>query len=390
MKALEQPIRIGMVGGGPGANIAKAHRIGLRVDGRYELVAGALSRDADKSAAAGRELGIPPDRVYADFAAMATVEAARDDGIEAVAIVTPNANHYPAAKAFLENGIHVICDKPLTDGFDTGMELHRLAQSKGRVFALTHNYASHSMIRHAARMIADGDLGTVRSIQGEFAASWGAGDAEHDAENKQVAWRTDPDQVGRASVLADLGTHIHHLSRFVTGLEIEALSADLSIVVPGRRVYDHAQLMLRFAGGARGGFWVTMAATGAEHGLRIRVVGSKATLEWCHENPHHLRVSYPGGRHEILAQGGSVLSNDAERFTRIGLGHPEAFLASFANLYSAAAEAIVAAREGVSAADHPLDFPSTADGVLGLQFIDLACQSSDEGGRWVEVETLDL
>ncbi|MES1938471.1 Gfo/Idh/MocA family protein [Salinisphaera hydrothermalis] len=390
MKAFERPIRIGMVGGGPGANIAEAHRIGLRMDGRYELVAGAFSRDPDKSAITGRELSIARDRVYADFETMARAEAAREDGIEAVAIVTPNANHYPAAKVFLEHGIHVICDKPLTDDFDTGLALHRLAKSQGLVFALTHNYASHSMIRHAARMVADGDLGTIRSIQGEFAANWGAGDAEHDAQNKQVAWRTDPDQVGRASVLSDLGTHIHHLARFVSGLEIEALAADLSTVVPGRRVYDHAQVMLRFTGGARGSFWVTMVATGAEHGLRIRVIGSKASLEWCHEDPHHLRVSYPGGRHEILAQGGSVLSDDAERFTRIGLGHPEAFLASFANLYSAAAEAIAAARDGQPMADRPADFPGTADGVLGLQFIDLACRSSDEGGRWIDVAPLEL
>lgn len=390
MRAFANPVRIGMVGGGPGANIATAHRIGLRMDGRYDLVAGAFSRDPDKSTAMGIELGIVSERVYADFEAMARAEAVREDGIEAVAIVTPNSNHHPAAKAFLEQGIHVICDKPLADDYDKGMELHRLARSKGLVFALTHNYASHSMMKHAAYMVANGELGIIRSIQGEFAASWGAGESEYDAVNKQVAWRTDPAQVGRASVLFDLGTHIHHLARFVSGLEIEALSADLATIVPGRQVYDHAQIMLRFAGGARGGFWITMAATGAEHGLRIRVVGSKATLEWCHEDPHHMRISYPGGRHETLAQGDSELSEDAKRLTRIGVGHPETFLASFANLYSEAAEAIAAARTRETKSKQQFGFPTTVDGVLGLQFIDLACQSSDNGGRWVQVESLDL
>lgn len=389
MKAFAPRIRIGMFGGGPGGNIAVAHRTGMRMDARYTLVAGAFSRDSEKSRAMATELGVDPDRVYADHGQMAAAEAAREDGIEAVAIVTPNGNHYPAAKAFLEQGIHVICDKPLTEDFEQGLELYRLARSRQLIFALTHNYACHNMIRQAAAMVADGDLGEIRSVQGEFASSWGAEAAEFDASSKQKAWRTDPGQVGQAIVLYDLGTHIHHLARFVTGLEIAALSADLATVVPQRQVYDHAQIALRFDNGARGGFWVTMAATGAEHGLRIRVVGSKATLEWQHEDPHHLRLSYPGGRHEILAQGGAQLKADCKRLERVPLGHPEGFFASFANLYADVATAIVAARDG-ERSEQRFGFPTAHDGVLGLQFVDCACASARAGGSWVDIEPFDI
>ena len=390
MKSFEQPIRIGMVGGGPGAGIATAHRAGLRMDGRYDLVAGVFSRDLDKSRQAARELGVDESRVYASYEEMAAAEAAREDGIEAVAVVTPNASHHPVSKVFLEHGIHVICDKPLTDDFDKALELHRLAESRGLVFTLTHNYASHAMVREAARRVRRGDLGTLRMVQGEFASGWAAGEVELEADNKQAAWRTDPDQASEASVIYDLGTHIHHLARYVSGLAIESLAADLSTVVPNRRVYDNANVMLRFAGGARGALWITMAATGAEHGLRLRVVGSKASLEWCHEDPHHLQIRYPDGRREVLSQGGATLSADADELTRIGLGHPEGFLESFANIYSEAAEAIAATRTDGRPARDDLAYPSTADGVLGLQFVDAVRSSAAADGRWTAIDLLEL
>ncbi|HET7313858.1 Gfo/Idh/MocA family oxidoreductase [Salinisphaera sp.] len=389
MRAFEHPIRIGMVGGGPGAGIATAHRAGLRLDGRYDLVAGVFSRDLDKSRQAAREFGVDESRVYADYADMAAAEAAREDGIEAVAVVTPNASHYPVSKVFLEHGIHVICDKPMTDDFDKALELHWLAESKHLVFTLTHNYACHSMVREAARRVRCGDLGELRMVQGEFASGWAAGEVETEADNKQAAWRTDPEQAGEASVIYDLGTHIHHLARYVSGLPIAALAADLSTVVPHRRVYDNANVMLRFAGGARGALWITMAATGSEHGLRIRVVGSKASLEWRHEDPHHLQMRYPDGRREELSQGGATLSADAAELTRIGLGHPEGFLESFANIYSEAAAAIAATRAGKRPTRDELAYPSTADGVLGLQFVDAVRESAGEDGRWVRLAPID-
>lgn len=385
MKAFEHPIRIGMVGGGPGAGIATAHRAGMRLDGRYDLVAGSFSRDIDKSRQAARELGVDESRVYASYQEMAAAEAARDDGIEAVAVVTPNASHHPVSKVFLEHGIHVICDKPLTDDFDKALELHELAESRGLVFTLTHNYACHAMVREAARRVRRGDLGTLRMVQGEFASGWAAGEVERETDNKQAAWRTDPDQAGEASVIYDLGTHIHHLARYVSGLELAALAADVSTVVPHRRVYDNANVMLRFNGGARGAFWITMAATGAEHGLRIRVVGSKASLEWRHEDPHHLQMCYPDGRREVLSQGGATLSEDAAELTRIGLGHPEGFLESFANIYSEAAAAIAATRGGARPVRGELAYPGTADGVLGLQFVDAVRESAAADGRWIDI-----
>lgn len=388
MKAFEQRIRIGMVGGGPGAGIATAHRAGMRLDGRYQLAAGAFSRNPDKAHAAARELNVDPARVYADYADMAAAEAARDDGIEAVAVVTPNASHHPIAKAFLQQGIHVICDKPLTDDFDKALELQRLAQTNGLVFALTHNYACYAMVREAALRVRRGELGTLRMVQGEFASGWAAGDVEAETDNKQAAWRTDPAQAGEASVVYDLGTHIHHLVRYVSGLELQALTADLSTAVPGRRVYDNANVMLRFHGGATGALWVSMAATGAEHGLRLRVVGSKATLEWRHETPQHLHMWYPDGRQEVLSQGGDTLSDEVAALTRIGLGHPEGFLESFANIYSDAAIAIAATRDGQIVSDGQTEFPSVDDGVLGLQFVDCVCASAADGGRWINIEQL--
>lgn len=388
MKAFEKPVRIGMVGGGPGAGIATAHRAGMRLDGRYTLVAGAFSRDRDKSRAAARELGVDESRVYARYTDMAAAEAARDDGIEAVAVVTPNASHYPVSKAFLEHGIHVICDKPITDDLDDALALHALAESRGLVFALTHNYSAHAMVREAAWRVRRGDLGEIRMVQGEFASGWAADEVERETDNKQAAWRTDPTQAGEASVIFDLGTHIHHLVRYVSGLEPAALAADMATVVPGRRVHDNANVMLRFAGGARGALWITMAATGAEHGLRLRVVGAKASLEWRHEDPHHLCLAWPDGRREVLSQGGAGLSDDAASATRIGLGHPEGFLESFANVYSDAATAIAACRDGARPPRDALGYPGTADGVLGLQFVDAVRQSAAGNGRWVEITPL--
>ncbi len=394
MEAFAARVRIGMVGGGPGAGIGQAHRIGLRMDARFDLVAGAFSRDAAKSRAMGQRLGIDAQRIYTSYEAMAQRETQREDGIEVVAIVTPNDSHYAIAKTFLGHGIHVVCDKPLTDDLERGLELHRLAQpkdqSKNLVLALTHNYANHAMVCQAARMVRDGALGDIRRVQAEFASGWAAEAVEGDADNKQAAWRTDPKQAGRASVILDLGTHVHHLTRFVTGLEIEALASDLATSVPGRQVYDDATVMLRLTNGARGALWISMAATGQEHGLAIRVFGSKAALEWHHEDPHHLVVRHPDGRTETLAQGGATLSDDAQRLTRIGLGHPEGFLESFANIYADIADAIVARRAGRERPSDPPRFATSRDGVLGLQFVAAVCDSFAQGSAWTRLEPLDL
>lgn len=380
-----QRIRIGMVGGGPGAGIAKAHRMGMRLDDRYALVAGAFSRSPEKSRQMAAELGVDPERAHADYARMAREEAAREDGIEVVAIVTPNASHYPVARAFLESGIHVVCDKPLTGDPQQAEALHALAEASGLVFALTHNYSAYAMIREAARLVRDGALGELRIAMVEHASGWAASRVEDDPDNKQAAWRLDPSQSGEASLVFDLGTHAHQLLRFVSGQEVTEVSAELATCVPGRRVYDDAQVRVRLANGAHGTLWASMAATGHEHGLRLRLFGDKASLEWRQMDPHYLTLNHPGGRRETLVQGHDGQGPDQARLTRVGLGHPEGFIESFANLYRDLAATIERHRESGQTRFADLPLPTSRDGLLGVRFVQAVSESHAAGGRWVKL-----
>jgi predicted dehydrogenase len=383
MDAHSGRIRIGMVGGGPGAFIGESHRIAMRLDDRYALIAGVFSRDPERSRAFGQSLGIAPDRLYPDYADMAKAEARRPDGIEAVSIVTTNETHHPIARAFLEQGCAVICDKPLTVQLDEALDLYRLVQEKNAIFALTHNYAAYAMVRQAGRMVRNNELGQVRIVQVEHASGWAAGALEQQG-HKQALWRTDPAISGEASVVYDLGTHAHHLLRTITGLEVAELSAEMSTIVPGRRVYDNAHVMLRLSNGARGTLWASMVATGQEHGLRIRVFGERASLEWRHEDPCHLAVRSCDGSTRILAQGGEGLSEDARRSTRVGLGHPEGFLESMANLYSDVATALLRRRAGEEDEPRDLGYPTVRDGVLGIRFVEAVVASHAADGRWTD------
>jgi len=375
-------IRIGMVGGGFGAGIGESHRIAMRLDNRYALLAGSFSRDAEGSRAFGLSLGIAPDRLYANYESMAEAEASRPDGIEVVSIVTTNETHHPIARAFLEHGIAVICEKPLTPGLDEALDLYRLARDKQLVFALAHNYSAYAMVRQAARMVRDGELGKVRIVQVEHASGWASEPLEQ-RDHKQAAWRTDPAIAGQASVVYDLGTHAHHLLRYVTGLEVSVVSAEMRTVVPGRRVWDNAQIALRLSNGATGSIWACMAATGQEHGLRIRVFGELASLEWRHEDPYHLPIRSLDGSARILAQGGTGLSPDAARVTRVGLGHPEGFLESFGNLYTDVAEALRQRDDG-SAPLGDVSYPTAWDGVMGIRFVESVVASYAADGRWTD------
>jgi predicted dehydrogenase len=376
-------IRIGMVGGGPGANIGESHRMGMRLDNRYTLLAGVFSRDAERSRAFGRALGIAPDRLYADYRTMAEEEARRPDGIEVVCIVTTNETHHPIARAFLEQGMAIICDKPLTVRLDEALDLHRLAQERRAIFALTHNYSAYAMVRQAARMVRAGDLGAVRIVQVEHASGWAAEPLEQQG-HKQALWRTDPTIAGEASVVYDLGTHAHQLLRYVTGLEVAQVSAELCTVVAGRRVYDDAHVALRLSNGARGALWASMAATGQEHGLRIRVFGERASLEWRHEDPQHLCVRYPDGSTRTLAQGGAGLTPDAQRVTRVGLGHPEGFIESMANLYGDVADALLLRRAGEPVEQGDVGYPTVRDGVIGIRFVEAVAASHAADGHWTD------
>jgi predicted dehydrogenase len=377
-------VRLGMVGGGPGSNIGETHRYAARIDNRYALVAGVFATDPARSQAFAEQLGVTPDRRYATWQELVEQEAQREDGVEVVAIVTPNNSHYAIAKACLEHGLHVICDKPLTTELEQAQELAELARQTGLVFGLTHNYTGYPMVRHARAMVAAGELGEVRLVQVEHASGWAATLLEAEG-HKQAVWRTTPSIAGKSSVVGDLGTHAHNLARFITGLEVSEISAELSSVVPGRQVDDNAHILLRFENGARGMLWASMVATGNTHGLRIRVYGSDASIEWVQENANDLLLQPANGPHEILTRGSAYLSPAAQHASRLWPGHPEGFLEAFANIYNDVADAILACEQGV--APDPLStwYPNVDDGVLGMRFIDAAVASHHAGGQWVQV-----
>jgi len=377
-------IRLGMIGGGQGAFIGAVHRIAARLDGDYDLVAGALSSDAERAKTSGAEIGLDPARSYTSFEEMATAEAARADGIEAVAIVTPNHMHYPASKAFLEAGIHVICDKPLASNLDDARALAGVAEKSGKLFVLTHNYTGYPMIRQAREMIANGDLGTLRLVQAEYVQDWLTEDLEATGQ-KQASWRTDPAKSGAGGCIGDIGTHAYQLAQFVTGLKTDSVLADLTSFVPGRRVDDNVAVLLRYAGGAKGMLWASQVAPGNENGLTLRVYGDKGGLEWAQENPNHLWFTPFGEPKRLITRGGAGSGAAAGRVTRVPPGHPEGYLEGFANIYQEAARAILAAREG-GAPDDDVMFPGIADGLAGMGFIDACIRSSSEGGVWTTPE----
>lgn len=372
-----------MVGGGPGSNIGASHRRAAHFDERFALVAGVFARDAERSREFAATLNIAPDRRYASYAEMAQTEAQREDGIEAVSILTPNNSHYAIAKTFLQAGIHVICDKPLTTELDDALDLLRLSRERGLVFGVTYNYSGYPMVRQARAMVQNGDLGDIWMVQVEHATGWASTLLEAEG-HKQAVWRTDPAMAGRSTVVGDLGTHAHHLVRFITGLEITEISAELSTLVPGRQTDDNAHIKLRFENGARGMMWASMVAVGHIHGQRIRVYGEKGSLEWVQEQPNELIWRPLDAPQQILARGYDYLHPLAHRGSRLWPGHPEGFFAAFANIYGEMADAILAHRNG-----EPLDatqtlFPTVADGVLGVKFVDAAAESHAQDGRWTD------
>lgn len=374
-------IRLGMVGGGQGAFIGGVHRIAARIDDQYELLAGCFSSTAEKSLASAAELGVP--RAYDDFTQMAIREARRKDGIEAVAIVTPNHMHAPVAREFLKRGIHVICDKPLTATLPEAKKLAKAAAQSDALFVLTHNYTGYPMIRQARAMIAAGDLGDIRLVQVEYAQDWLAEPLEDDG-NKQAGWRTDPAKSGAGGATGDIGTHAFNLAGFVTGLELDSLAADLQSFVPGRRVDDNGHVLLRYRGGVRGMLWCSQIASGCENALRLRVFGSRAGLEWSQEDPNYLWVTPLGQPRYRLSRGGAGTGPEAARMTRIPAGHPEGYLEGFANLYAEAARAIQARRDG-AAPDPAVSYPGLQQGLEGVAFVDACVRSSKRNGAWVSL-----
>jgi predicted dehydrogenase len=370
-------LRLGMVGGGQGAFIGAVHRIAARLDDDWELVAGALSSDPERARASGAELRIDPARCYSDFREMARAEAARradGSGIDAVAIVTPNHLHFPVACAFIEAGIHVVCDKPLTTNLADAQHLQALVQRHGVRLALTHNYTGYPLIRAARALVAAGELGDVRIVQVEYAQDWLAQPLE-DSGQKQAAWRTDPVLAGPAGCLGDIGTHAAQLAEFVTGQSPQQLSAELTTFVPGRRVDDHVQVQLRYANGARGLLWASQVATGEENHLHLRVYGTKAALHWDQEQPNELTWHPAGQPAQRLTRGMASLPAVAAAATRTPGGHPEGYLEAFAQLYRDFAS-------DLRDLARPASVPGVDDGVRSLAFVETVLASASRDGAW--------
>ena len=382
---MSQRIKLGMVGGGQGAFIGAVHRIASRIDDRYELVAGAFSSNPERSIASGKELGINPDRNYKDYQEMVSKESEREDRIDAVAIVTPNHMHHPISLAFINKGFHIICDKPLAMNLKECEELVQASVNKDIIFALTHNYTGYPMIRNAKEMCAQGELGNIRLIQAEYAQDWLTEDLENKIDsggNKQASWRTDPAQSGSGGCIGDIGTHAFNLIRFITGLMPQQISAELTSFVPGRKLDDNAQISIRFNGGAKGTIWSSQVAPGNENHLQVRIYGEKGGLEWCQEDPNYLYFTKFGHPKQKITRGGAGSLSSANDVTRIPPGHPEGYLEGFANIYTDVANALTAKMNNNYDAEK-YNFPTVADGLEGIRFIERSIASSSSDSSWV-------
>jgi predicted dehydrogenase len=380
IQLLGRRLRLAVIGGGPGSFIGAMHRQAARLDDRYELVAAALSSDPERALAAGQAIGMAPDRCYPSGQALIDAEAARLDGAEVVAIMTPNDSHFTFAMQALERGLDVICDKPMTNTLDEATALHQRVQETRLVFCLTHNYTGYPMVRQAKAMVAAGQLGEIRLVQVEYVQGGRA-----KAGPARRAWKDDPVRGGPSLVMGDIGTHAHNLLRFITSLEVAQIAAELGTIVPDRVTDDYAGAMLRMSNGARGSFWVTQAAAGVENGLRIRVSGSQGSLEWHQEHPQVLQFKPLGEPAQVRTPNGPGTLPLAARASRIVAGHPEGFHEAFANLYTDAADAVAARRSGTTPDPLSLHFPNATDGLQGIRFVAAAMASSHNQGAWTSV-----
>lgn len=383
---LNRKLRYGMVGGGPGAFIGAVHRKAAALDGEIDLVAGAFSSDPEKSRQQGAALFLDPGRVYGSWEEMADREAALPEGerIDFVSIVTPNHLHYPIAKAFIERGFHVVCDKPMTTTIEDAEALCRLVKEHDVVFALTHNYTGYPMVKQARELVRRGELGDLRKIVVEYPQGWLANLLEEEG-SKQAEWRTDPSRAGVSSAIGDIGSHAENLARYVTGLELEALCADLTTFVPGRQLEDDANMLVHYKGGARGILYCSQISVGEENNLTIRVYGTKASLEWHQENPNYLSVRHLDGPERIYKHGNDYLAEIAQHNSRLPFGHPEAFIEAFANIYVNAGRTIAARLAGEEPGPYDTDFPTVQDGAVGVNFIHRAVESGRQRD-WVSVD----
>ena len=381
IEMLGRRLRLAIIGGGSGSFIGAMHRQAARLDDRFEIVTGIFSSNLEKSKKDALELGMDPKRMYASVQEMLDKESAREDGADVVAIMTPNDSHYEYAMYTLEHGLDVICDKPMTNTLAEAEALHKKVQETGLVFCLTHNYTGYPMVRQAKAMVADGQLGTIRLVQVEYIQG---GKADESKPDPSTSWRFDPVRGGPSLVMGDIGSHAHNLVRFITGLEVDEVLSEIGNIVPGRAVHDYGGALLRFDNGARGSYWVTQAAAGVENCLRIRVSGTKGTVEWMQEFPQALTFKPLGAPSQNRTPNGPGTLPLSKHSSRIVAGHPEGFHEGFANIYSDAAEAIAARRSGNTPNPLALYFPNSFDGLMTLKFVFSAIASSKADGKWTK------
>ncbi|HPR96627.1 MAG TPA: Gfo/Idh/MocA family oxidoreductase [Thermotogota bacterium] len=375
-------LRYGMVGGGPGSFIGPVHKASIDLDHSADLVCGCFSRDAEKNRQAGNRWGLDDARVYDNFFDMAEKEAAREDGIDFVVIVVPNSMHYAASKAFLEKGINVVCDKPLAFTVEQGYELMTLAVEKGLEFMVTYTYTGYPMVQEARRLVRSGELGVIRMVMAEYPQDWLSDKAE-ETDNKQAQWRVDPTQAGLSCCVGDIGTHVENMVHYVTGLEIESLSANLDTFVEGRLLDDNARICLDYKGGAKGIYWSSQIAIGNENGLKIRIYGTKGGIEWAQERPNTLYLALKGKPVQIMNRGNGYVCGAAQAYSRIPAGHPEGYFEAFGNLYRNYCEVLKAGKAEIKPDERHI-FTDVVDGVRGIKFVADCVKSSNEGGIRVD------
>lgn len=379
----ERPLRYGMVGGGPGAFIGDVHRRAIALDPNTRLVAGAFSRNYEATLETGRSLFLDESRLYRDYTEMAAQEADREDGIDFVVIVTPNNSHFPIAKAFLQAGIHVVCDKPLTTELADAEELGRLVESTRLLFGVTYTYTGYPTVKKARELVRSGALGAIRFVNAEYPQEWLATRAENDPENRQASWRTDPSQSGKSNCVGDIGTHVENMVSYVTGLEIDSLSARLDSFVEGRTLDDNATIMVNYTGGATGLYWSSQIAVGRDNGLRLRVFGEKGSIEFFQEDPNYLKVSMLGSPTQIISRGRDGLGDRGDSLVRVPAGHPEGYFEAFANIYRTFTNALRKRLAGEQPSEADLDFPTVFDGIQGVRFVTRVVESSEQKSAWV-------
>lgn len=378
-------LKYGMVGGGPGSFIGDVHRRAIALEGKIKLVAGSFSDLDWETLETGESLGLDKDRIYLTYQEMAEKEAAREDGIDFVTIATPNFLHYDIAKTFLKKGISIVCEKPVTTDLDQALELKKLAREYNCLFAVTYTYTGHVMAKEARIIVQRGDIGDVRIVMGEYAQDWLVDTVEKEG-NRQAKWRTDPKQAGKSNCVGDIGSHIENLVSFITGLKIKKLIANMDTFGAGRRLDVNSEILLKYNNGASGCYWCSQVAIGYDNALKVRVFGTKGTVEFDQENSNYLKVVIKGQPPQIYSRGCGYISPEAAAFSRIPSGHPEGYYEAYANVYSAFADALLKKLSGVKVDESRVGYPTIDMGIDGVRFITKSVESMNKGSVWVDIE----